>query len=91
MVRFSDPLKTDDFSNYMILEMIQSYWVEVVNSRRNKNCKHFWWRIDCKQQLKKLLQQKWINALLNFELFIFNSEIYEVILIPRTLQIENHI
>ena len=58
-----------DFSNYTILEMSQSYWVEVVNSRRNSNYKYFWWRIDYKQQLKKRLQQKWTNTLLNFELF----------------------
>ena len=58
-----------DFSSYTILEMIQNYWVEIVNSRRNSSYKYFWWRIDYEQQLKKLLQQKWTNALLNFELF----------------------
>ena len=69
MVLFRVPLKMLDFSSYTILEMIQNYWVEIVNSRRNSSYKYFWWRIDYKQQLKKLLQQKWTNALLNFELF----------------------
>ena len=73
--------------------MIQSYWVDVVNSRCNSNYKYFWWRTDYKQQLKKLLQQKWTNDLLNFELnfFFLISKIYEVILIPQTLQIAHHI
>ena len=69
MVLFRVPLKMLDFSSYTILEMIQNYWVEIVNSRRNSSYKYFWWRIDYEQQLKKLLQQKWTNALLNFELF----------------------
>ena len=73
--------------------MIQSYWMDVVNSRCNSNYKYFWWRTDYKQQLKKLLQQKWTNDLLNFELnfFFLISKIYEVILIPQTLQIAHHI
>ena len=70
----SGPLKTEDFSNYAILELIQSYRVDVVNSRLNSNYKYFWWRNDYKQPLKKLLQQKWTNDLLNFALFIFNIE-----------------
>ena len=75
MVRFSGSLKTRRFSNYTILEMIQSYLVEVVKSRRTSNYNYFWWRtIFGGEQLKKLLQQKWINYLLNFELLIFNIE-----------------
>ena len=73
-----------DFSNYTILEIVQSYWTEVLNLKRNANHKFYWWKVEFKNKLLKALKRVWTSNLPDFELFIINMNNLKVNFDPTT-------
>ena len=66
--------KNYDFCNWTILEMIQSSWAGASESENNVNHKYYWWKVDLKKQLIKVLKERWTNNLPGFEYFKINIE-----------------
>lgn len=65
MVRIAERLLKNglDFSSYTILEMVQSYWAEIFNSKPNAHYKYYWWKVEFKNELFKALKRAWKNNL----------------------------
>lgn len=61
-----------DFNIYAILEMFQSYWTKILNSKHNAHYKYYCWKVEFKNELLKALKRVWTKDLPDFELFIIN-------------------
>ena len=71
-----------DFNIYAILEMFQSYWTKILNSKHNAHYKYYCWKVELKNQLLKALKRVWTKDLPDFELFIINMNNLKVIFDP---------
>ena len=59
-----------NFNEYMLFQLIESYWTDVYKSRNNRNWKYFQWKFEFRSKLTDAMKKEWTNSLLDFTLFI---------------------